>query len=285
MGKTGKRAPLPAGIAVLFSLLLLLPCAFALALPAAAAQDLTVTVDGARYAGTVRLLDGTSCVAFREFAETVGGAAVRWDPALSEATAETPALTLRARIGARLLDANGRALWCAREVYAEDGTLYVPLRQTAEAFGFRCEYDETCRAVRLTREAPAIEPASSVCGADALYWLSRIIEAEAGGESFEGMLAVGTVVLNRAASPAFPDTVYGVIFDTKFGVQFTPTANGTIRCVPSHDASLAAAACLEGYRTDPDKLYFLNEDLAESFWIPTFCRCIAKVGNHTFYGD
>lgn len=278
MVKNGKRTCFSAGIAACLAL------ALALANPARAASDLPVTLDGAAYPGSVRLIDGTSYVALREFAAAVDDAAVRWDPARSEATAETPALTLRARDGAQFLEANGRALRCAG-IFAEDGTLWVPLRQTSAAFGFRCEYDEDARAVSLRRESAAIEPASAVYDADAFYWLSRIIEAEAGGECFDGKLAVGTVVLNRVASPSYPDTVSAVIFDTQFGVQFTPTVNGAIRCAPSEDSVLAAAACLEGYRMREDMLYFLNEDLATSFWVPAYCRYITTVGNHDFYGD
>ena len=278
MVKNGKRTCFSAGIAACLAL------ALALANPARAASDLPVTLDGAAYPGSVRLIDGTSYVALREFAAAVDDAAVRWDPARSEATAETPALTLRARDGAQFLEANGRALRCAG-IFTEDGTLWVPLRQTSAAFGFRCEYDEDARAVSLRRESAAIEPASAVYDADAFYWLSRIIEAEAGGECFDGKLAVGTVVLNRVASPSYPDTVSAVIFDTQFGVQFTPTVNGAIRCAPSEDSVFAAAACLEGYRMREDMLYFLNEDLATSFWVPSFCRYITTVGNHDFYGD
>lgn len=280
MATIGKRLILPALIALIVPLL-------ALAHPVYAAADLPVTLDGAAYSGTVRLIGGVSYVALREFADTVtaGQAAVRWDPALSEATAETPALMLRARDGSRILEANGRALWCAGGIFSENGTLWVPLRQTSAAFGFRCDYDEASRTVGLTREADAIEPASSAYDAESFFWLSRIIEAEAGAEPFEGKLAVGTVILNRAASPDYPDTVRGVVFDTAFGVQFTPTANGTIRCTPSRDSELAAAACLEGYRMTADMLYFINEDLATSFWVPSFCRYITTVGNHDFYGD
>ncbi|MCR4905362.1 MAG: cell wall hydrolase [Clostridiales bacterium] len=275
MAKTGKWACFVAGIALLV----------ALALPASASSDLPVTIDGGDYPGAVRLIDGRSYVALRAFAETVGGAAVRWDPVRREATAETDSLLLRAADGGHILEANGRALWCPGGIFSEDGTLWVPLRQTSEAFGFRCEYDEASRSVCLTREADAILPASRAYDADAFFWLSRIIEAEAGGEIFEGKLAVGTVICNRAASPDYPDTVRGVVFDTAFGVQFTPTANGTIRCTPSRDSELAAAACLEGYRMTADMLYFINEDLATSFWVPSCCRYITTVGNHDFYGD
>ena len=275
MVKTGNLRKIVIGIAA----------ALFLALPALAAPELPVTIDGADYPGGVRLIGGTSYVALREFAGEAGEAEVLWDPELREAAVESDALSLRIRDGGQLIEANGRALWCPSPAFAEDGTLWVPLRQTSAAFGFRCEYDEAARAVRLTREAEAIEAASSFYDPDALCWLSRIIEAEAGAEPFAGKLAVGTVILNRIDSPEFPSTVYDVVFDTKNGVQFTPTANGTIWCDPSPDSSLAAAACLEGYRMSGDMLYFINEELAESFWVPTFCRYITTVGNHDFYGD
>jgi len=40
----------------------------------------------------------------------------------------------------------------------------------------------------------------------AMYW-------EARGEGYRGMLAVGSVVLNRVGSKGFPDDVCGVVFD------------------------------------------------------------------------
>lgn len=64
---------------------------------------------------------------------------------------------------------------------------------------------------------------------DAVYWLSRIINAEAQGEPYEGKVAVGNVVLNRVKSPLFPNTIYGVIFEYYKGIpQFSPVADGTI---------------------------------------------------------
>jgi N-acetylmuramoyl-L-alanine amidase len=42
--------------------------------------------------------------------------------------------------------------------------------------------------------------------------LARIIYAEARGESFEGQVAVGAVVLNRLESPHFPKTIREVVY-------------------------------------------------------------------------
>ena len=41
-----------------------------------------------------------------------------------------------------------------------------------------------------------------------LYLLAKCIHAEARGESYVGQVAVGAVILNRVASPDFPDTIY-----------------------------------------------------------------------------
>ena len=81
-------------------------------------------------------------------------------------------------------------------------------------------------------------------GGDDLYWLSRIISAESRGEPLEGQIAVGNVVLNRVASADFPDTIYGVIFDDRWGGQFTPVRNGTIYQVPSARSVEAAGLSL-----------------------------------------
>ncbi len=49
---------------------------------------------------------------------------------------------------------------------------------------------------------------------DELLWLARLIEHEAGSDciDLEWRMCVGEVVLNRVASPEFPDSIEGVIF-------------------------------------------------------------------------
>ena len=116
-----------------------------------------------------------------------------------------------------------------------------------------------------------------------LFWLSRIIYAEAGIEPFEGKLAVGSVVMNRVISEKYPDTVYGVIFDTKFGVQFTPAATGAIYNSPDEDSILAAKMCLGGYSVSDEILFFLNEAIATSTWMQDNCDFVMSIGNHDFY--
>ena len=116
-----------------------------------------------------------------------------------------------------------------------------------------------------------------------LYWLSRIISAEAKGESFTGQIAVGTVVLNRVKSKEFPNTIKGVVFDTKYGTQFTPVSNGSIYQAPTQSAIVAAKMCLDGYTLSGSVLYFLNPDIATSSWIQNHRKYAFRVGNHEFY--
>lgn len=58
-----------------------------------------------------------------------------------------------------------------------------------------------------------------------LRLLASLIYAEAGNQSYKGMLAVANVVLNRVKSPVYAhcDTIKEVIYDKKWSVQFAVT--------------------------------------------------------------
>lgn len=58
-----------------------------------------------------------------------------------------------------------------------------------------------------------------------LRLLSALVYAEAGNQSYKGMLAVANVVINRANSDTYwhVDTIKEVIYDSKWSVQFTVT--------------------------------------------------------------
>ena len=107
--------------------------------------------------------------------------------------------------------------------------------------------------------------------------LAAITYLEARGEPFEGQQAVVEVVLNRVLSDEFPDTVHGVIYDTKYGVQFTPyrqVANTT----PTDTQYEAVHEALYGESVlDVGVLYFSRA--------PYNSRIYAQIGGHYFcYG-
>jgi len=65
-----------------------------------------------------------------------------------------------------------------------------------------------------------------------LKYLSCIIYCEANSMSNEGKVAVGNVVMNRLRDESdwgHVTTIKEVIYDRKWGVQFSPTANGSMK--------------------------------------------------------
>ncbi|MBP1933768.1 cell wall hydrolase [Ammoniphilus resinae] len=114
-------------------------------------------------------------------------------------------------------------------------------------------------------------------------WFVKIIEAEAGGESFTGKVAVASVVLNRVLHKDYPNSVTDVIFQKINGVyQFSPVGDGRIHKVqPSNDSYKAASQALKG--TDPTKgaLFFYNPTTARSKWIRSRV-VIREIGSHHF---
>ena len=247
------------------------------------ADRINLVIDGREYGGEVYTVANTAYVALRDFAAFAGDADVSWDGSRSAASVSAPSLSLEVCADSQVIEANGRALWCEFGSFIMDGRMYVPVRQIAGAFGYGCRFSKPEFTAYLTRTSDAIEPGGVFYDPDELYWLSRIIEAEAGSEPFFGKLAVGSVIANRVKSGEFPDTVVGVIFDSANGVQFSPVANGSINNTPSADSVLAAKLTLEGVGVAGDALYFLNQALAESFWIVNNCTYVMSVGGHDFY--
>ncbi|QEK11877.1 cell wall hydrolase [Crassaminicella thermophila] len=117
-----------------------------------------------------------------------------------------------------------------------------------------------------------------------LYWMSRIIHAEAGAEPYKGKVAVGNVILNRVKSSEFPNTVYNVIFDYYKGIpQFSPVAEGTIYNTPSEESIQAAKDALNGVRPVGSAEYFFNPDKSAAKWIVQNKTYVTRIGDHVFY--
>ncbi|MBF7083298.1 cell wall hydrolase [Desulfallas sp. Bu1-1] len=112
--------------------------------------------------------------------------------------------------------------------------------------------------------------------------LARAIYAEARGESFDGQVAVGAVILNRTRSPYFPNTIREVITQRDGNLfQFTPVSNGTINLTPDATAIKAARKALEGYDPTGGALFFYNPHIASDNWIKTL-PVLTKIGKHIF---
>ena len=111
-----------------------------------------------------------------------------------------------------------------------------------------------------------------------LYLLAKCIHAEARGEPYVGKVAVGAVILNRVASPDFPDSIYGVIYQPW---AFTAVHDGQINLEPEAASYQAATDALNGWDPTYGSLYYYNPNTASSSWI--FSRqTTVVIGEHVF---
>ena len=127
------------------------------------------------------------------------------------------------------------------------------------------------------KEEPAPEPAVIV-DPDELALLAKLVQVEAGNESYEGKLAVASVVMNRVSSDVFPDTVKDVIYAPN---QFPPATNGKMdRLEASADSTKAAKAALMGENNVPGAVYFFNAKLEPKKL--KLVEVVKVIGSHTF---
>lgn len=235
-------------------------------------------------AGECYRLDGVTYVPLRRFCEVFAPqGSMTWNGRTNTATFQTDNLELSVRVGRLYITANGHMLYTVGAVRNLEGHLYVPVRPLARAFAAALTWDASACAVGLTRAGGTSAIRRASYDADEVYWLSRIISAEASVEPFVGQIAVGNVVLNRVRSREFPNTIYGVIFDRKHGTQFSPVAFGTIYDAPEPSCIIAAKICLEGYSVSDTALYFFDPDLSTSDWISRNCTFEFRIGSHEFY--
>ncbi|WP_026518173.1 cell wall hydrolase [Butyrivibrio sp. MC2021] len=112
-----------------------------------------------------------------------------------------------------------------------------------------------------------------------LSWLAATIQAEADGESYTGKLAVGSVIMNRVKSSAFPNTVVSVITQN---MQFASYRSGKVELImangPNSTCIRAAQEVLDGARVG-DYLFFMTKYYADYYGISEY----TMIGNHAFF--
>ena len=268
------------------SVLLLAVMLFSLMATAASATSswVNVYIDGERFEGNTQISNNTTYVGIRKFATSMyKDAKVSYNSSTRTLTVKTDKLTLTCKDGASYIVANGRYLYTESPIYMKNGTMYAPVILLAKAFGAKISWSDSIRGFNVTRGSGGILSGDKFYREDEVYWLSKIIYAESGAEPMLGKIAVGNVILNRVRSSAYPNTIYGVIFDKKYGVQFSPVANGTIYNTPNADSIIAAKICLEGYSLSDKIIYFVNPALAPNSWVANNRPYYGTIGNHYFF--
>lgn len=108
------------------------------------------------------------------------------------------------------------------------------------------------------------------------YLLANLIYCEAGGEPYEGQVAVGAVVINRLLSSKFPNTITGVIYQKN---QFSPVKSGRYALALSQNRATekcyrAADEAMAGVTNVGNCLFFRT---------PIEGLTGIRIGGHIFY--
>ena len=146
--------------------------------------------------------------------------------------------------------------------------LLIDKGETNEQIAERKRKEEEEKA-KLTYNAGAF-----AATADETKLLAALIHCEAGGEAYEGQLAVGAVVMNRVRSTAFPNSIAEVIYASG---QFTPAMTGRLEevyngsgCDSCHKA---AEEALAGNTNVGEAKYFRRAGKRQG----------TVIGNHVFW--
>ena len=248
---------------------------------AGAAAKVTVIIDGDTTGSAISatIINGASYVPLQGFCAELGAQSTIINE--DSVTILAPGLKIEATDGMRYITANGRYLFVPAGCKMLDGELAAPIRTLAAAFDAQVSWNGASKTVYVTTGSGVIASGDAFYNDNDVHWMSRIISAEAGGESFLGKIAVGNVIMNRIASPQFPSSVYDVIFDRRSGIQFTPAYSGAINCNPSAESVIAAKLALDGAVVVGDSLYFSQSYLG--CWAARNRPFTATIGNHSFY--
>ena len=133
-------------------------------------------------------------------------------------------------------------------------------------------------AQRLAMKKEDTSGSYSASGSE-LEWLAATIQAEAGGESYTGKLGVGSVIMNRVKSSAFPNDIKSVITQN---MQFASYRSGKVELIiangPNSTCISAAQEVLNGARIG-DYLFFMTKRYADYYGIKDY----TMIGNHAFF--
>lgn len=191
-------------------------------------------------------------------------------------TASAPTLSFSATVDKAYFMVNDHYLYAPSGVIILDGQVMLPAARLAQALGCSMTGEGLEEDIVIKQVAPPASVKTYV--EEDLYWLSRAIFSESGNQPMAGRIAVGTVILNRVANDAFPNSVHDVVFAPN---QFSPVSMGTIYREPDQDSIIAAKLCLDGVREAGESLYFNTTSMYS--WADQSREYVCTIGGHKFY--
>lgn len=207
------------------------------------------------------ITDGRTYVSLRFLAETLG-ADVDWDAEEKKTTVSCEDNDIEMFIGHNTLLVNGVEQPMDTGIEVVNGRVMVPIRFIAENLDCSVEWDDLTFTVIIEKEDVELSQQHMYerkYTDEDLIWLARITNVEGGGLSLDARLAIANVVLNRKESPRFPDSIYDVIFDTRYSTQFPPAhRQGVKEIKPTKNCIISAKMALEGVNNIDNALFFNN---------------------------
>lgn len=149
-------------------------------------------------------------------------------------------------------------------------------KQEEDIAALKKQYEEELRLSQLSSNAVWRDISEVSFDDGDRYLLANLIYCEAGGEPYDGQVAVGAVVINRMLSPYYPATVSGVIYQKS---QFSPVGSGRLAYALS--VNKATASCYKA--ADEAMSGFSNVGTRVYFRTPIPGLEGMRIGNHIFY--
>ena len=108
--------------------------------------------------------------------------------------------------------------------------------------------------------------------------LAKVISAEARGESYEGQVAVGAVILNRVKHPSFPDSISGVVYQKG---AFSCVNDSNWYAAVADSSKRAAIDALNGWDPSGGAVYYFNASKTSDSFMHSR-QVVKTIGNHKF---
>ena len=227
------------------------------------------------------LINDTTYVPLRAICDEIDECEISWNNGIASVKSNEVMMTVQQ--GSNYIEANERIIYHEQPILNLESRIYVPVRSLAKIYNLNVTWHGESKSVYLAGNPKGLKKGRDFYAEEDLYWLSRIIHAESSGESLKGKIGVGNVIINRKNRNDYPNTIKAVIFDKKYGTQFTPVANGTIYNSPSQESIKAAKIVLDGYSINEKIIFFINPKIASNFWVTENRTFVIRIGNHSFY--
>jgi N-acetylmuramoyl-L-alanine amidase len=168
------------------------------------------------------------------------------------------------------------------------GTTVQAIKQASHLTSVTLSLGQRLTIPSGTTKTPTTEPVQTMeqstgVSMEDLQWLAKMIHSEGRGESIEGQVAVGAVIMNRVKSPLFPNNIKDVLFEVSNGYyQFTPAETGVLHSATPNSQNMdAAIRAAKGEDPTNGALFFYNPNKTNSLYLRS--RTVSTtIGNHVF---